>query len=494
MKAAKHTLLVSLCIALLLSCVSCAGTTDETTPADTTDTAITETAPVETAYNWKNGVEVNDYGGYTFTLLNGCTATWYSYTLIVPEEVTGEPVNDAFYERNMRVNELLNVEITENNVSDSMADLRNAVKAGSNDFDVALCTLMNSYAIAMEDNVYDLNTIDGFDFSHVWWDQNAVEDLTINSKLYFVTSSSDTTRLDSIRALFFNKEMINDFGMENPYNLVDEGKWTIDVFQEMCSTVVSDLDGDGEMTDLDRYGWIGYGDLMQDLLMNGMNMRYLSIDRETGRIIISADGEQYFDAFSKVYNLVLSPDDSVFDIRHAKHSKHLRGLGDRVQEQIFVENGALFYSECLAWARVMREMEADFGILPPPKYDEAQERHYSIMINPFMQMIPVTASDTSRTANVLEAFAAASHDTVVPAYVDITLSGKVARDTDTVRMLNMVFEELAYNLHFTSLDVRGTVYNVLKAGRENNLASQLESKQNANETALEKINTFFFEE
>ena len=195
-----------------------------------------------------------------------------------------------------------------------------------------------------------------------------------------------------------------------------------------------------------------------------------------------------------MYDLVNSPDDAVFNIQSSKHSGHLRGMGDRIQEQIFVENGALFYSECLAWSRVMREMEADFGILPPPKYDETQERHYSIIINPFMQMIPVTSEDTGRTANVLEAFAAASHDTVVPAYIDITLTGKVARDEDTVRMLNLVFDELAYNLHFSSLSLRSVSESVVKSGRENNLVSQLEAKESATAKELEKINAFFFGE
>ena len=494
MKLTGRLALVLLCAAMLLTTFGCSNTGSAETAADTAAEQTAETVPEETAFHWKNGVEVNDYEGYTFTLLNGCTASWFSYTLIVPEESTGEPVNDAFYERNMRVNELLNVEITENNVSDSAADLRTAVKAGTNDFDVALCTLMNSYAIAMENNIYDLNTIDGFNFSNVWWDQNAVDDLTINDKLYFVTSSSDTTRLDSIRALFFNKEMVEEFAMENPYTLVDEGKWTIDVFTEMCQTVVTDLDGDGKMTDLDRYGWISYTAIMTDLLINGMNNRYLYIDSETGRVANGTIGEEFYDAFSKVYDLVNSPDDAVFNIQASKHSGHLRGMGDRIQEQIFVENGALFYSECLAWSRVMREMEADFGILPPPKYDEAQERHYSIIINPFMQMIPVTSEDTARTANVMEAFAAASHDTVVPAYIDITLTGKVARDTDTVRMLNLVFDELAYNLHFSSLSLRSASENVVKSGRENNLVSQLEAKESATATELEKINAFFFEE
>lgn len=491
----KRFVLLALCAALLLSAVGCSDSGTNETTADTSVTQTEDTTPVETEFNWKNGLDVQDYGGYTFTMLNGNVATWYSYTLNVPEESTGEPVNDAFYERNMRVNELYNVEITESVVSDSMADLRNAVKAGSNDFDMALVTLMNSYAVAMENNIYDLNTIDTFDFSHVWWDQNAVEDLTINNKLYFVTGSADTTRLDSIRALFFNQDMIREHDLEDPYTLVDEGKWTMDKFAELCRSVVADVDGDGEMTDTDRYGWISYTAIMTDLLINGMDNRYMYVDSETGRVANGTLSEGFYDAFSKIYDLVNSPDNAVFDIRASKHSGHLRGLGDRIQEQIFVENGALFYSECLAWSRVMREMEADFGIVPPPKLNEEQDRHYSIILNPFMEMIPVTAEDVNRTATILEAYNAASHDTVVPAYVDITLSGKVARDTDTVRMLNLVFEELAYNLHFTTIGtLRSTAESVVSSGKDNNLISKLEAQEKSVNTALDKINAFFFDE
>ncbi len=492
----KRITLLALCAALLLATFAgCAGGTTTETTADTTVTDTVGTTPEETVFNWKNDMDVQDYGGYNFTILNGCTATWYSYTLIVPEESTGEPVNDAFYERNMRVNELYNVEIAENNTGDYLSAIRTAVKAGTNDFDLALCTLMDCYAIAMENNVYDLNTIDSLDLSPVWWDQNAVDDLTIGNKLYFATGSADTTRLDSIRALFFNKDMIHEHGLEDPYTLVDEGKWTIDKFAELCKSVVADVDGDGKMTDSDRYGWISYTGIMADLLINGMDCRYMCIDDETGRVINGTLSEEFYDAYSKIYDLVNSPDDAVFDIRASKHSGHLRGLGDRIQEQLFVENGALFYSECLAWSRVMREMEADFGIVPPPKLNEEQERHYSIIINPFMEMIPVTAEDVDRTAHIMNAFNAASHDTVVPAYVDITLSGKVARDTDTVRMLNLVFEELAYNLHFSSLgSIRSTAETVISAGRENNLVSKLESQKKSVDTALEKINDFFFAE
>ena len=84
---------------------------------------------VEEDYDWSAGVKKNDYGGYEFTILNGCTASWYSYTRVTTEETTGEPVNDAIYERTQRANEFLNINVVENNVSDSTADLKKAVKA-----------------------------------------------------------------------------------------------------------------------------------------------------------------------------------------------------------------------------------------------------------------------------------------------------------------------------------------------------------------------------
>ena len=84
-------------------------TSADTTPAETSDGLI----GVELAYDWKEGVEQNNYDGYTFTILNGCTASWYSYTNIMVEETTGEPVNDGIYERTQRVNEYLNVNIAE---------------------------------------------------------------------------------------------------------------------------------------------------------------------------------------------------------------------------------------------------------------------------------------------------------------------------------------------------------------------------------------------
>lgn len=470
---------------------SIADAADETegeTTAETTDGLI----GLEVDYDWKAGVKAADYEGYEYTILNGNTASWYSYNNVTAEETTGEPVNDAMYERIQRTNEFLNVNVVESSNSDSAAELRKAVTAGTNDYDLALCTLMNDYALALEGNVLELNSqVPELDMSGVWWDQNSINDLTINNKLYFVTSDFDTTRFDSIRSLYFNKQLIENYDLENPYDIVDSGNWTVDKFIELAEKAVSDADGDGVMTDMDNYGYICYGELAADLIFRGAGVNYIDKDPETGRLIDGTSNEKTIDVYSKIYRLLWSGN-TTFDIRQSRYSSYLRGKADRIQEELFTEGRILFYSECMAWTRVLREMEADFGVLPPPKYDESQERYYSVMLNPFMQMIPATVENPERSGHVLDVMAAASHDTVVDAYVNITLSGKVARDNDTVRMLRLVFDELSYNIYFAKIPSRSTIQSNVSSGKDN-LASSLKSISKVITKVLDSTNAEFFD-
>ena len=48
---------------------------------------------------------------------------------------------------------------------------------------------------------------------------------------------------DSMWCLFFNENMMEDHKLELPYDLVREGKWTIDRLTGCC-TAVANLNGD----------------------------------------------------------------------------------------------------------------------------------------------------------------------------------------------------------------------------------------------------------
>lgn len=52
--------------------------------------------------------------------------------------------------------------------------------------------------------------------------------------------------------MLFNKQMVTDYNLENPYEIVKAGKWTFEKMMEMGAVVVGDLDGGG-MGEYDRY-------------------------------------------------------------------------------------------------------------------------------------------------------------------------------------------------------------------------------------------------
>lgn len=62
--------------------------------------------------------------------------------------------------------------------------------------------------------------------------------------------------------------------------------------------------------------------------------------------------------------------------------------------------------------------------------------------------IPVTASDTSRTGLLMEAFAAKSMELVTPAFYNVTLTGKTVRDEDSKEMLDIIYANKIYDIGY----------------------------------------------
>ena len=106
----------SLLLAAILaggSLIGCGNGSTETTAtnSDTGESVDTpDTAPVEsetTREQIEDGLPEKDFGGRTFTLL---TRLKYEDSFM-PEELNGETVNDALYQRNVTVGERFNVKM-----------------------------------------------------------------------------------------------------------------------------------------------------------------------------------------------------------------------------------------------------------------------------------------------------------------------------------------------------------------------------------------------
>ena len=114
----------------------------------------------------------------------------------------------------------------------------------------------------------------------------------------------------------------------------------------------------------------------------------------------------------------------------------------------FAEGRVLFNVTGLNRVTMFRSMEADFGILPMPKYEETAESY----INPVnlwcSSSIAVlkSASDLNRTGIIIEALSAESLNELTPAYYDITLKTKLSRDNESAEMLDLIFENRVFDI------------------------------------------------
>ena len=136
-------------------------------------------------------------------------------------------------------------------------------------------------------------------------------------------------------------------------------------------------------------------------------------------------------------------------------------------------------------------MEADFGILPMPKLDENQKEYYTTYQGWSARSlaVPVTAADPERTGIVLEYMASVSTDTMLKAYYDVTLQGKVSRDDESAEMLDIIFDSVTTDvaLALELGGIRSSIVNMINAASNTNASSIASIKT----SMQEQLNTIY---
>ena len=469
----KNTTALTLAIILALTGVSCGstGTTNETTTSGETGT----TAP-ETETSIYDDLPTGDYGGETFTILNN-SVTWAEYR-IDADEINGDTMNDAVYERTKFVEDLLKVDIElieQDLYSGTAGYLANLVLAGDDSIDASFIGAMYNVANISKGIYVDLNEVEGLDFSKPWWDKNSVKYNEIDGKLYMAHNETSANIHDTLWVGFFNKKILESLKLDDIYSVVREGKWTIDKMKQYIEDGSSDLDGDGELGADDQWGLMTHNGATFGFL-HGSNER--GVDIEGGMPFVSPIDDRMFDVITKIR--------SVFELDGTMTNDKDEGRLGYNCVNGFANGHSLLHIEVIGNAKTLRAMDADFGIIPFPKYDEAQESYvsyYSPGMNAFS--IPKTTKDISRTATVIENLSAYGYKTVRPAYYDVVLNGKTVRDNESSEMLDIIFSniegEMAYIYNW------GGYANTLKSvlSGSGDVVSSLESNKTAVETAIE---------
>jgi len=136
-------------------------------------------------------------------------------------------------------------------------------------------------------------------------------------------------------------------------------------------------------------------------------------------------------------------------------------------------------------------MDADFGIIIHPKYDENQEGYWNFTGQPPIMGVPVTTSDPERLGMVLEALCYYSTDTVIKAYYDVLLKTKIARDDESEAMLDIMFNNRFYIIAdvFYGTEIHSQMNGSALSKQANaDIAGWIERNRGRIDTAIERVN------
>jgi len=437
--------------------VSCGGSDNNTgvKPTDSQDeNADGSPDPVEpvTERILPDVPDDKDYGGYEFNIIANDKAWnehWYSRDIYVESE-NGDTIDDAVYYRNRAIEEKYNITIKGIFSANQLGDSRKSIKAGDNTYDVLSIPLQGSTsALAQEGMLLDLKKVPYIDLEKPWWDQRANRQLSIGNKLLYSISDLLIIDKDALFIFLFSKDIIREQGFEDPYQLVRDGKWTVDKMWDMAKAVTQDLNGDGVMDDSDKYGLITQTHTIHGNVV-GCGHFIITKDNDDIPVLNIAD-PVIFASFEKWINIM---NDRVNTIVAQDWQNKYTGYAIWDQQlDMLIEKRALWLYTGMNRVTMLREAECNFGILPDPKHDESQSEYHNAVYAGCTTAvsIPITAPDVERTGMILEALTAESYYTLRPAYYDISLKSKLMRDDESGEMLDLIFATRCYDL--------GQVYN-----------------------------------
>ena len=415
-----------------------------------------------------------DFGGEEFTILCRESNSWGSWEdEIHADEQETDVVNQAVYERNLAVSEALGVEIKVVAIPGHWTDadsftntFKNSILSGDGAFDIIaaqMAYMVNLANIDLYMNMYDVPYVKD-DLDSAYFYQDLVDELTVNGKLNFLIGDYTITYMDNVNVMYFNKQIAENENLEDIYQLVRDGEWTIDKCIELSKGVYHDLDGNGYKNENDLFGYItDYGNTA-DGLFSQFDIQQTKKD-EDGNVVADMDVGKVVSVLETMIEFYKT--DDVFTYA----SSSSQTPDELPFNTIFTEDRALFYPDVLATAKTYRGMETDFGIIPVPKW-EGQDQYYTqAQAGYSVVIIPIDAPDLEKAGAVIDALFAKSEELVIPAYYDKALKGKFARDDESGEMIDIIRDGLCINFGFFYDVGGGNMFRILLEGENTNFAS-----------------------
>ncbi|GHU38636.1 hypothetical protein FACS1894105_12780 [Clostridia bacterium] len=485
----KKLLTVSLALAILtspiLSCADNANSNEQaTTSGGNSGSTQSADSTSETDSVVKDSLPDNlDFGGAVINMhVRNDVDSAYEF---LAEGENADIVNDIIYRRNELVQERLNVKLNVilgedwTNYTQALSTIRNSINAGDNSYQLIAGWSTFIPTLAVEGYLADLLKLPHLNLSERWWNKSITDELTIDGKLNFAVGDANLSALASAQVIFANKNVQQDYAIPDLYQVVFDGGWTFDYMSELLRSVYKDINGNGKSDAEDLFGsaFNPWGTV--DAFMQSSDIRMTKKDEE-GMPYLDIEYERLSALIDKVYNLLFQNEGVYYDGDNSKAG------------EMFVNDQLLLKSSILIEATTdYREMETDFGILPYPKFDRAQEKYYTrIQDGLSLLCVPMNCDMPEAVGAFMEATASESYKSVTSVFFDTAMKVKYARDETSSKMLDIIREGEYVNfasVYNNSIGSPWWVMRDLMYAKSNDFASWYDKNSPKIEAGIEKV-------
>lgn len=363
------------------------------------------------------------------------------YDFVTQEQETGEPLHDAIFKRNNAIQDRygITIETTPIAYSDMTSQIRKTVKSGTDEFDFTLVQMVEGTSLALEGIFVPFSQLEYVDLSKPWWDKAVSSAFSIGGDLLLANGDISPSSFQVTSCMLFNKVLFKKYDMEYPYQLVKDGKWTLDAMYTLLEGKSVDAGNDGFKLEDDTFGLVTWWlDVPYSLYYGAGGM--LAKKDETDTPYLDLTYDKNVAIYDKIYKIIID-ENAYYSVND------FDGI-----YKTFADGRAFMIDTKFIGLQKLRDMENEYGILPIPKYDGDQENYFSF-VNGCSNMlaVPISNKDLEKTSVLLEALACESYNTVTPILYETFLKRKLTTDAESMEMIDYVLRNRVFDLAYAGM-------------------------------------------
>ena len=310
-----------------------------------------------------------------------------------------------------------------------------AMLSGSDDIDLVCQYSLAAIHGAIEGVYVDLAKLENLNWNAPYWSGDFLESNTFNGQVYYCAGEISRSTIYNMFVMTFNFDLAGTYALGDLYEIVEDGEWTVNKLYTLSKDIYRDLNQSDSADKGDLFGLVcnAYNSLdsyqascnLPSLVRNDMG------ELEVNPAIYGNYGSNVVDALRKLFH---DNDGAYCNTKE-------------IPEYYAMQEGHSVF-EVVTASNIITQLNPsgiNYGILPLPKYDQAQETYHTCLGMTYSVFaIPTVANDHKMSAIVMESMAHDGYTDLTPYIFETSLKSRYSKRPQDSAMFDYLRDGVSY--------------------------------------------------